>query len=65
MKRNIKKMIVGVSLASMLLAGCQKKEECDICGEKAVCETKTILGKEEKICDECKADAEDMFNLFQ
>ncbi|BDF32902.1 hypothetical protein CE91St62_09680 [Lachnospiraceae bacterium] len=62
MKRNIKKIIVGTSLAAVFLAGCQKKVECDICGKKAVCQTKTVLGKEMELCDKCVTDIEKIEN---
>jgi len=60
MKRNIKKIIVGAGLAAVFLTGCQEKVECELCGEKAVCETKIVWEKEVKLCNKCITEIEGM-----
>jgi len=42
-------MIVG--MMATCFAGCKK--ECDLCGEKAKCETVNFFGVEMNVCDDC------------
>ena len=43
------------------LAGCQKKVECDICGEVKMCTTKNLDGEKLNICKDCQKEIADTF----
>ncbi len=42
-----------VAMMATCFAGCKKK--CDMCGEKAKCETIELFGQEINICDDCSS----------
>ena len=68
MTKKIFRIVTIASLATLMLAGfagCKKKTECDICGEKASCSKEEIAGEEIYICDDCKEDMNDLVNAIK
>lgn len=55
----MRKMILGVMLAMILISGCGKKEVCDFCDEKKSCVTKEVMGEKINICDDCLKELEE------
>ncbi len=58
-----KKIVASVIMIMCLfsLAGCQKKVECDICGEVKMCTTKNLDGEKLNICKDCQKEIADTF----
>ena len=55
MKKRSVRLVALAMLVGMMatcFAGCGKKT-CDMCGEKAKCETINFLGVEMNVCDDC------------
>lgn len=56
-----KKMIVAMVLLGALLftlTGCGQRAVCDFCGEEKKCETRTMLGEEINVCEDCLDELE-------
>lgn len=60
----MKKKAVFVLLTFLLLmatlAGCGRKAVCDFCSEEKKCETRTMLGEEINICEDCASELESL-----
>lgn len=52
MKRSIS-IILTVVFILATLTSCGAKATCDFCGEEKSCKTKTVLGDEIKVCNDC------------
>lgn len=61
MKKKAVILVVASSLLLMGLAGCKKKVECDLCGEKQYCKQYEILDEKSNICNDCKKEIEEIF----
>lgn len=61
MKKRIVAILLVLVALSTLLFGCKKKTECDFCGEMARCDTIKIWGEECNICDDCRAEWDELF----
>ncbi|HEX3021998.1 MAG TPA: hypothetical protein VHP81_06370 [Lachnospiraceae bacterium] len=51
--RKLARVIVMVSLLTVMLCACGKKVECDFCGEVKSCTEKSLFGEKIYVCDDC------------
>lgn len=61
----MKKRMVGLMVAVLIvgaLTGCSTKKECDFCGEKKRCETRSVWGQEMDCCEDC---LDSMMSIFR
>ena len=63
MKKKIFIACGGVVLSALLfLTGCASKTVCDLCKEEKHCQTRTIMGEETQICDDCAEKLDELTN---
>ena len=50
-----KMLVIGVALAlsRLVLVGCGKKIECDLCGQEGSGKTVTVFGEDLDVCNDC------------
>lgn len=65
MKKRILIMVMSCVVALGCLVGCGEEkniQECFFCEEEKECETKTMLGEDVNICDDCIEEWNELYN---
>lgn len=60
MKRVVSIILTVIFMIAMLTS-CETKAKCDFCGEEKSCKTKTVLGDEIKVCNDCLDELNELY----